>query len=83
MKLTIRLLAMDSCAHLPASGDNGFEWQTSHGISLERLLQDLQLPPEKMYLSLRNGYSVPASERPQIRLQENDVITIFPLIKGG
>ncbi len=83
MKLKIRLLAMDPCAHLPVSGGDGFVWQMSHDASLERLLHDLQLPPEKMYLTLRNGYSVPTSERPQTRLQENDVITIFPLIKGG
>jgi len=83
MRLTIRLLAIARCAHLPESADAGFAWQVQRDATLESVLQGLRLPPEKTYLSLRNGRSVPISERSHTLLHEHDVITIFPLIKGG
>jgi len=83
MQLTIRLLAITPCVHLPESGDAGFTWQVEQHATLESVLQGLQLPPEKTYLSLLNGRSVPVSERPRTLVHEGDAITIFPLIKGG
>ncbi|HED14680.1 MAG TPA: hypothetical protein ENI62_13680 [Gammaproteobacteria bacterium] len=83
MKLRIRLLAIDPCPHLPKLSDDGFEWYVDSQLSLESVLKGLQLPLEKAYLTLCNGRSVPDSERPNVSLHDNDVITIFPLIKGG
>ncbi len=70
--------------YLPAgSTRNQADLDVTEGSSPVDVIKLLGLPEEQRYLVVLNGVSVPAAERSNIRLSENDTLGIFPPLKGG
>jgi molybdopterin converting factor small subunit len=53
------------------------------GITIYELMEQFHVPREQAHLVVRNGVYVPFSERDSYKLQEGDVIALWPPVAGG
>jgi sulfur carrier protein ThiS len=67
----------------PGSARNEAELDLDEGATPLDVMRLLGFPEERRYLVILNGVSVPAAERDETRLAENDRLGIFPPLKGG
>jgi sulfur carrier protein ThiS len=69
---------------LPAgSSFNKCSIRINEGSSLEALLQQLPIPPEKAYIVIINDEKVSREDYAQITVQRDDEVVLLPPIKGG
>jgi len=62
---------------------NTLELEEAADITVSSLIARYQLPGKLVQLVLINGVFVPPEERPQRRLNDGDVVAIWPPIAGG
>lgn len=55
----------------------------AEGSSLEFLLQQIPIPPNKPYIVILNDEKVSRENYAGIKIQESDEIVLLPPIKGG
>jgi molybdopterin converting factor small subunit len=77
MKIQVELLS--SLAEYSPTGGNRFLVSLDEAIPVKELLELLKIPERSGEICLINGHH-PSEGR---RLQEGDVITIFPMVDGG
>jgi len=77
MKIQVELLS--SLAEYSPTGGNRFMVSLDEAIPVKELLDQLKIPEKRGKICLINGCHS-SEER---RLQEGDVITIFPMVDGG
>jgi sulfur carrier protein ThiS len=56
---------------------------TPAGTTIDSLVAPFNLPGKLTHLVLINGVFIPRSERPERRLDEGDVVAIWPPVAGG
>lgn len=70
--------------HLPqGSSGNQAEIEVDAGSGPLDVMSQLNMPEDAPYLIILNDAVVPSAERAATRLCENDVLGIFPPLKGG
>lgn len=84
MKITFKLYATLT-DYLPpqARSDNRIELDVDPQATIEQIMASFNLPMKLVHLVLVNGVFVPPQERSTRRLQEGDVLAIWPPIAGG
>ena len=84
MQVTLKLYATLT-DYLPASAraTNRLRLDVPADATLETLIAPFHLPPNLAHLLLINGVFVPRSERHRRRLNDGDVVAIWPPIAGG
>ncbi|TSE19924.1 MoaD family protein [Tepidimonas alkaliphilus] len=83
MNVTLKLFATLS-DHLPAAGHgNSITLPLPDGTTVQQAIDRLNLPPQLVHLVLVNGVYVAPPQRPERRLQEGDVLAIWPPVAGG
>ncbi|MFN3296002.1 MoaD/ThiS family protein [Caldimonas sp.] len=84
MKITFKLYATLT-DYLPpqARSDNRIELDVDPQATIEQIVAPFNLPMKLVHLVLVNGVFVPPQERSTRRLQEGDVLAIWPPIAGG
>lgn len=84
MQLTFKLYA-SLTPYLPAEArrDNRITLDIAPESTIADVIAPYDLPMKLVHLVLINGVYVPPAERPTRRLQEGDVLAIWPPIAGG
>jgi sulfur carrier protein ThiS len=84
MQVTLKLYATLT-DYLPAAAraTNHVRLDVPSGATVETLIAPFHLPVNLAHLLLINGVFVPRSERSGRRLNEGDVVAIWPPIAGG
>ena len=84
MQVTLKLYATLT-DYLPSSArrNNQVELDVTDDTTLETLTAPFGLPSKLCHLVLVNGVFVPREERSGRRVQEGDVIAIWPPVAGG
>ncbi len=83
MKIAVKLIAIVGRRASPEGAGGEAVIELAQGATPEDALAALDLPPEETYVTLVNGEIVPPDARALQRLKENDVLTVFPPLKGG
>jgi sulfur carrier protein ThiS len=84
MKITFKLYATLT-DYLPpqARSDNRVELDIAADATIADIVAPFNLPMKLVHLVLVNGVYVPPEARASRRLQEGDVLAIWPPIAGG
>lgn len=84
MKITFKLFA-SLTDYLPADRPPGnvVEIDVAENASVAEIVEPFGLPTRLVHLVLVNGVFVPPAERTTRRLNEGDVLAIWPPIAGG
>jgi sulfur carrier protein ThiS len=84
MRITLKLYATLT-DYLPAQSrqQNLVELTVDEASTIASVVEPYGLPPKLVHLVLVNGVYVPPGERATRRLQEGDVLAIWPPIAGG
>jgi sulfur carrier protein ThiS len=84
MRITLKLYATLT-DYLPAHArrDNLAPLEVGDAATIASVIEPFGLPPRLVHLVLVNGVYVAPSERAGYRLQEGDVLAIWPPIAGG
>lgn len=84
MQVTLKLYATLT-DYLPSSArrNNQVELEVAADATLETVTAPFGLPNKLCHLVLVNGVFVPREERSARRVQEGDVIAIWPPVAGG
>jgi molybdopterin converting factor small subunit len=77
MKIEVELLS--SLAEYSPTGGNRFLVSLDEAIPVKELLGRLKIPERGGRICLVNGHHPPGERR----LQEGDVVSIFPMVDGG
>ncbi len=83
MKIAVKLIAIVGRPASPQGADGETVIELAQGATPVDALAALDLPPEETYVTLVNGEMVPPEARAGVRLADNDVLTVFPPLKGG
>ena len=59
------------------------EIEVDDGLILNRLIEQYHIKPEEAHLVLINGHFVNADDRDGRKLEEGDVVSIWPPVAGG
>jgi molybdopterin converting factor small subunit len=82
MKVELKLFAsLKEC--LPASTNGMVEVNMQELASPQVLVEEFNIPLDKVHLLLVNGVYVDPAECGQVQLHENDVVAMWPPIAGG
>ncbi len=83
MRITLKLFA-NLREYLPSEAQNGLvELELSAGTTPVDLIERYRLPPKLAQLVLLNGHYIAPDQRAATRLNEGDVLAIWPPIAGG
>ena len=83
MQVTLKFYAT-LADYLPAgSKNNRVDIDVADQATVGDVVQSFALPPKLTHLVLVNGVFVPPEERATTRLQEGDVLAVWPPIAGG
>lgn len=83
MQVTLKFYAT-LADYLPAgSKNNRVDIEVADQATVSDVVQSYALPPKLTHLVLVNGVFVPPEERATTRLQEGDVLAVWPPIAGG
>jgi len=83
MKVTVKLYALLG-GYLPdGATDNQAVLELAEGATPRDVMAKLNVPPESCHLILINGHFVPPSERESRRLDDGDVLAMWPPVAGG
>ncbi|MEQ1594792.1 MAG: MoaD/ThiS family protein [Casimicrobium sp.] len=84
MNITLKLFA-SLTDYLPpdARRANRVALDVADAISVQRVIDDFQLPPKLVHLVLVNGSYIDPADRPTRALVADDVLAIWPPIAGG
>ena len=74
MKITIKLYAVLQIGRFK---EKGFDFPA--GMAVKDVVEALELPPEHVDILLVNGLHVDAGRL----LEENDVLSLLPMVEGG
>ncbi len=69
--------------YLPEGSGSQCELDVAAGTTPLAVMGQLGLPAEDQYLVMLNGEVLPATQRGEIVLSENDELGLFPPLKGG
>ncbi|MBW9265010.1 MAG: sulfur carrier protein ThiS [Candidatus Thiodiazotropha endolucinida] len=70
--------------YLPSGAtDHAVNVTLSEGATIFDLMERYQVPREQAHLVVCNGLFVPPSQRETYRLQDGDVIALWPPVAGG
>jgi molybdopterin converting factor small subunit len=83
LQVTLKLFAsLSSC--LPAGAQrNKVELEIGDDVSIWSLLDSHNVPRDKCHLVLLNGIFKAPEERDTVKLQEGDVLAVWPPVAGG
>ena len=80
MKITVELIAIE----LPQFGDDkSRDIELADGASVSEALSVLKAESSQSLLTMVNGEAVPRDEWQDVRLKENDTLSLFRPFKGG
>ncbi|GJL82059.1 MAG: hypothetical protein DHS20C01_16930 [marine bacterium B5-7] len=83
MQITFKLYASLG-DYLPAGArENTVRIKVDSGISLNRLMDQYQVPREMAHLVLVNGIYQPPEDRDSALLNDGDAVAIWPPVAGG
>ncbi|MCM5679557.1 MoaD/ThiS family protein [Schlegelella sp. S2-27] len=84
MKITFKLYATLT-DYLPAHSriGNVVDLEVPEGATIEQVTEPFNLPRQLVHLVLVNGHYIAPEQRAGHRLQEGDVLAIWPPIAGG
>ena len=84
MNITLKLFA-SLTDYLPpdARRANRVALDVADAISVQRVIDDFQLPPKLVHLVLVNGSYIDPADRATRALVADDVLAIWPPIAGG
>jgi len=84
MNITLKLFA-SLTDYLPpdARRANRVSLDVADATSVQRVIDDFQLPAKLVHLVLVNGSYIDPADRPTRALQPDDVLAIWPPIAGG
>ena len=85
MKVDIQLKLFATLApYLPAGArENRSELDVEDGETVAGLLSRFRLPADLVHLVMVNGHYLDPERRETERLEENDVVAVFPPVAGG
>ena len=79
INITVRKIALR-----PEEGHNGtVRLSIAEGSTIYDALTKLNMTASNSHATLLNEKSIPSNVRDKISLKDNDVLTIFPPLKGG
>ena len=83
MKITLTMFG-DLRPYLPSGSQfNKCDLDVSKDEPLNKVLDQIKLPEDKVYMVMLNGEKINADDYNTTLLQKGDEITLFPPIKGG
>lgn len=84
MNITLKLFA-SLTDYLPpdARRANRVALDVADAVSVQRVIDDFQLPPKLVHLVLVNGSYIDPADRARRALVADDVLAIWPPIAGG
>jgi sulfur carrier protein ThiS len=83
MQITLKLYATLSAYLPPGAVRNVSPLTVPDDATVDRVIRQLQLPPELVHLVLINGVYVAPEERASMLLKEGDALAIWPPVAGG
>ncbi|MGH8750249.1 MAG: MoaD/ThiS family protein [Burkholderiales bacterium] len=83
MKIKFKLFAMLTDYLPQPSKTNSVELEVAAGATIQSIIDRFNLPPKLVHLVLVNGYYIYPLERVTRKLEEGDVLAIWPPIAGG
>lgn len=83
MKVTLRTGGLLGDYLPPGSGDDETTLDVKAGATPVEVMKQLKFPLEDFYLIILNDEVVPQENWGTVVLDENDVLGIFPPLKGG
>jgi len=81
--IQIRLIAIEAPAYPRASQSETFPLDVEEGSSVSDVMEKLDLPKSEAYATLVEDMSVPPLQRDSVRIENNQMLTVFSPIKGG
>lgn len=83
MRITLKLYATLG-RYLPDDAEKNIAYlELPDGISVAAVVERFRLPPELVHLVLVNGVFVAPEQRGDTRLEDGDVLAIWPPVAGG
>ena len=83
MRVTVKLYATLGDYLPPGSKHNRVELAAADHATVSEVLAPFALPPRLTHLVLVNGVFIPPEERAACRLNDGDVLAVWPPIAGG
>ena len=83
MKIKVVLISMEG--EYPSEFDSNGEafFEVEEGTTLDQLWPNFSLDKDQTYVVLNNGHPIPPKDRPQLQLNDDDELSIFPPLEGG
>ncbi|MBL4692857.1 MAG: MoaD/ThiS family protein [Magnetovibrio sp.] len=83
MKITLKLFSV-LAKHLPEDAvRNVAEVEVEDGVSVQGVIEHLNLPTQHCHLVLVNGVYIAPGERAERILKANEALAIWPPVAGG
>lgn len=83
IRVEFKLFA-DLMRYLPADArQQSTQVELPEGTTLHDLIDRFQVPREQAHLVVCNGIFIPPSQRDSHRLEDRDVIALWPPVAGG
>ncbi|MBT2968966.1 MAG: molybdopterin synthase sulfur carrier subunit [gamma proteobacterium symbiont of Ctena orbiculata] len=83
MQVKFKLYASLMAYLPPGASDHTVSVSLSEGATIFDLMDSYQVPREQAHLVVCNGLFVPPSQRESYRLQDGDVVALWPPVAGG
>lgn len=83
MQVTVKLYAGLSEYLPPGSVDQSTVIQATGGTTISRIIERLNIPPERAHLVLLNGVYVKPEDRNSTVPSDGDALAMWPPVAGG
>ncbi len=83
MKITVKLFATLEKYLPPGAGNHQVTLEVPPGTPLQTCLDRFRIPEKLRHLVLVNGVYIPPDQRMTTKLQEGDIVAVWPEIAGG